>query len=99
FRWSWGDAYRRIANFFGKFHPKANFEEEQDESQSNQPCGNKYHRRLARTQLAKQLTDCAHDKFAMWQYSVDSMAHSRGNKLQCCFAVDCVSKQPEKFTQ
>ena len=61
------DAYRCIASFSGEFHPKANFEEEKDESQSNQPCGTKYQRRLAGTQVAKQLTDCAHDELAVVQ--------------------------------
>ena len=35
----------------------------------------------------------------MWQYSVNSTAHPRGNKRQCCSAGDCGSKQPEKCTQ
>jgi hypothetical protein len=90
--------YRRIASFFGKFNPQANFEEDKDESQSTQPCGNKYQRRLAGTQVAKELTDCAHDEFAVWQHSVDSMAHSPGNKRQGCSG-DCGSKQPAKCTQ
>jgi len=93
------DALRDIASFFGKLHPKANFEEEKDESQSNQPCGNKYQRRPAGTQVAKQLTDCAHDEFAVWQYSVNSMAHPRGSNRQCCSAGDCGSKQPENCSR
>ena len=98
-RRSRGGVYSCIPGLFGKLHPKANFEEEKDESQSNQPCGNKYQRRLAGTQVAKQLTDCAHDEFAVWQYSVNSMAHLRGNKRQCCSAGECGSKQPAKCTQ
>jgi len=87
---------KRAADTFTAFE-----EDEEDESQSNQPCGNKYQRRLAGTQVAKQLTDCAHDEFAVWQYSVNSMAHPRGNKRQhqCCSAGDWGSKQPEKCTQ
>jgi len=93
------DALRCIASFFGKLHLKANFEEEKDESQSNQPCGNKYQRRPAGTQVAKQLTDCSHDEFAVWQYSVNSMAHPRGNKPQCCSAGNCGFNQPAKCSQ
>jgi hypothetical protein len=90
--------YSCIAGLFGKLPPNADFEEEEeeDESQSNQPCGNKYQRRLAGTQVTKQLTDCAHDD-AVWQHSVDSVAHSPGNKR--CSAGDCGSKQPAKCTQ
>src|SRR6266700_695059 len=46
-------------------------------------------------------TDCAHNELAVWQYSVNSMAHPRGNKRQhqCCSAGDWGSKQPEKCTQ
>jgi hypothetical protein len=61
------DVYCCIASFFGKFHSEANFEQENDESQSNQPSGSKYHRRPAAPQLAKRLTNCAHDELALGQ--------------------------------
>ena len=94
------DVLRCIASFFGKLHPKANFEEEEeDESRCNHPCGNKYQRRPAGFQIEKQLTDCVHDELAVWQYSVNSMAHLRGSKRQSCSAGNCGSKQPEKCTQ
>jgi hypothetical protein len=35
----------------------------------------------------------------MWQYSVNSMAHLRSNKRQCCSAGERGSKQPVKCTQ
>jgi len=57
--------YCCIASFIGKFQSEANFEQEKDESQSDEPSGSKYHRRPAGTQPAKQLTDYARDELAL----------------------------------
>src|SRR2546430_7032311 len=61
-------------------------EEKDEKTESRHPRRNKYQRRLAGTQVAKQLTDCAHDEAAVVQKSVDSTVQSRGNESQRCFA-------------
>jgi hypothetical protein len=92
--------YSCIAGLPGKLPPNADFEEEEeDQSQSKQPRRNKYQRRLAGTQVAKQLTDCAHDEAAVVQKSVDSTVQSRGNESQRCFAEIYDFKELAKGTQ
>jgi hypothetical protein len=80
--------------------PNANFEEEEEESQSNHPRNdNECRHLLAWTQVPQQVTDCALDGFGVWQHSVDWTAHSRGNKPQCCFAGNFAFNQLTKCAQ
>src|SRR2546430_17587031 len=74
-------------------------EEKDEKTESKQPRRNKYQRRLAGTQVAKQLTDCAHDEAAVVQKSVDSTVQSRGNESQRCFAEIYDFKELAKGTQ
>ena len=73
--------------------------EEEEESQSNRPGNNKCEHLLPVSQLAQQLTDSAHDDFAMWQYSINSPMHGRGSKPQSRSAGNVGFKQLTKCTQ
>ena len=91
--------YRYISGLCCKLPPNANFEEEENESQSNYPRDNKRHLLLAWSEVAQQMMDGAYDDFALWQYSTNSMAHCRGNKPKCSSARNFALNQPTKCTQ